>query len=58
MLSNRVLRLIQSPKGVFHKRIFYTFNGKLGPSDISMDDMGNIYFSRCDFVWKNNKDGL
>ena len=58
MLSNRVLRLVQSPKGVFHTSVFYTFNGKLGPSAISMDDMGNIYISRCDFFGKNNKDGI
>ena len=58
MLSNRVLRLIQSPKGVFHTSVFYTFNGKLGPSAINMDDMGNIYISRSDFYGKNNKDGI
>ena len=58
MLSNRVLRLIQSPKGVFHTSVFYTFNGKLGPSAINMDFMGNIYISRSDFYGKNNKDGI
>ena len=58
MLSNRILRLIQSPKGVFHTSVFYTFNGKLGPSAINMDDMGNIYISRADFYGKNNKDGI
>ena len=58
MLSNRVLRLVQSPKGVFHTSVFYTFNGKLGPSAINMDDIGNIYVSRCDFFGKNNKDGI
>ena len=58
MLSNRILRLIQSPKGVFHTSVFYTFNGKLGPSAINMDDMGNIYISRSDFYGKNNKDGI
>ena len=58
MLSNRILRLIQSPKGVFHTSVFYTFNGKLGPSAINMDDMGNIYVSRSDFFGKKNKDGI
>jgi sugar lactone lactonase YvrE len=58
MLSNRILRLIQSPKGVFHTSVFYTFNGKLGPSAINMDDMGNIYISRSDFYGKTNKDGI
>ena len=58
MLSNRILRLIQSPKGVFHTSVFYTFNGKLGPSAINMDDVGNIYISRYDYFGKNNKDGI
>ena len=56
MLNNRILRLVQNPKGVFHSSIFYTFNGKLGPSAITMDEIGNIYISRSDFFNKNKKD--
>ena len=55
MLNNRVLRLVQNPKGVFHSSVFYTFNGKLGPSAITMDEIGNIYVSRSDFYNKNDK---
>ena len=56
MLNNRILRLVQNPKGVFHSSVFYTFNGKLGPSAITMDEIGNIYISRSDFFNKNKKD--
>ena len=55
MLNNRVLRMIQNPKGVFHSSVFYTFNGKLGPSAITMDEIGNIYISRSDYFDKNKK---
>ena len=55
MLNNRVLRLVQNPKGVFHSSVFYTFNGKLGPSAITMDEIGNIYIARSDFYNKNEK---
>jgi len=55
MLNNRLLRLVQNPKGVFHSSVFYTFNGKLGPSAITMDEIGNIYVSRSDFFNKNEK---
>ena len=56
MMNNRIIRLVQNPKGVFHSSVFYTFNGKLGPSAISMDEIGNIYISRSDFFNKNKKD--
>ena len=55
MLNNRVLRMVQNPKGVFHSSVFYTFNGKLGPSAITMDEIGNIYISRSDYFDKNKK---
>ena len=55
MLNNRVLRMVQNPKGVFHCSVFYTFNGKLGPSAITMDEIGNIYVSRSDFFENNKK---
>lgn len=56
MMNNRILRLVQNPKGVFHPSVFYTFNGKLGPSAITMDEIGNIYISRSEFFNKNKKD--
>ena len=60
MLNNRVLRLVQNPNGVFHSSVFYTFNGKLGPSAVTMDEIGNIYVARSDFFNKNrsNNNGI
>ena len=60
MLNNRVLRMVQNPLGVFHISVFYTFNGKLGPSAITMDEIGNIYVARSDFFDKNkeNNNGI
>ena len=55
MLNNRILRLVQNPKGIFHTSVFYTFNGKLGPSAITMDEMGNLYIARSDFFSPNKK---
>lgn len=55
MLNNRILRLVQNPKGIFHCSVFYTFNGKLGPSAITMDEIGNIYVSRSDFYNEKKK---
>ena len=53
-----ILNNLSYPCDIYHANVFYTFNGKLGPSAINMDDMGNIYVSRCDFFGKNNKDGI
>ena len=59
MLNNRILRLVQNPKGVFHSSVFYTFNGKLGPSAITLDEIGNIYVARSDFFNGNkNNNGI
>jgi len=56
MLNNRIIRVIQNPKGIFHSSVFYTFNGKIGPSAITMDEIGNIYVARYEFYDKNKKD--
>ena len=56
MLNNRIIRCIQNPKGIFHSSIFYTFNGKIGPSAITMDEIGNIYVARFDYYDKKRKD--
>lgn len=46
MLSNRILRLTQAPKGVFHCSVFYQCAGGVGPSGIACDSKGNLYVSR------------
>ena len=47
--SNRVLRLIQSPSGVYHTSVFHQFYGKVGPTAIAVDALGNIYVARFEF---------
>lgn len=47
--TNRIIRFIQNPPGVYHSSIFHQFNGRLGPTAISIDEMGNIYVARYEF---------
>ena len=47
--TNRIIRLIQNPPGVFHSSIFHQFNGRIGPTAITMDELGNIYVARYEF---------
>jgi len=47
--TNRIIRLIQNPPGVYHSSIFHQFDGRLGPTAITMDEMGNIYVARFEF---------
>jgi len=51
--SNRIIRLIQSPPGSYHSSIFHQFNGRVGPTAITMDELGNIYVARYEFQVKN-----
>lgn len=52
--TNRVIRLIQSPPGTFHSSIFHQFNGRMGPTAIAVDALGNIYVARYDYQSKEN----
>jgi sugar lactone lactonase YvrE len=47
--NNRVIRFIQSPPGVYHSSVFHQFTGRLGPTAISIDELGNIYVARYEF---------
>jgi DNA-binding beta-propeller fold protein YncE len=47
--SNRVLRLMENPNGVHHTSVFHQFNGRVGPSAIAIDALGNIYVARYEF---------
>lgn len=47
--NNRVIRLIQNPVGVFNASVFYQFSGRVGPSALAIDDLGNIYVGRYEF---------
>lgn len=56
---NRVLRIAQNPLGIFHCSVFHTFNGRVGPTAIAIDEVGNIYVSRYEFQHsKNEVDGI
>jgi sugar lactone lactonase YvrE len=47
--TNRVLRLVQNPNGVYNTSVFHQFHGRLGPTAIAMDALGNIYVARFEF---------
>lgn len=47
--TNRVIRLLQSPPGVYHSSVFHQFSGRVGPTSISIDELGNIYVARYEF---------
>jgi hypothetical protein len=39
--------------------VFHTFNGRVGPTAIAIDEVGNIYVSRFEFQHsKNEVDGI
>ena len=48
MMTNRLLRFVQQPQGVYHASVFYQFSGMLGPSSLACDSNGNIYVGRYD----------
>lgn len=47
--TNRIIRFSQHPSGVFNPSVFFQFNGRLGPSALSLDENGNIYVSRYEY---------
>ena len=51
--ANRILRITENPQGIFHTNVFYVFNGRVGPTALTIDDQGNIYAARFEF---QNKD--
>lgn len=60
LFKNRVLRLVQNPIGTFHCSVFHQFNGRFGPSALTIDALDNIYVARYEFQSSNGnkKDGL
>lgn len=47
--ANRVIRLTQNPYGVYNASIFYQFNGRLGPTALALDEIGNLYVARYEY---------
>jgi hypothetical protein len=53
--NNRVIRLTQNPPDIYYASVFHQFSGRLGPTAISMDEIGNIYVARYE-TQSNEKD--
>jgi sugar lactone lactonase YvrE len=47
--TNRIIRLVQSPPDVYHSSVFHQFSGRVGPTSIAIDELGNIYVARYEF---------
>lgn len=61
MFMNRILRFCQYPHGVYQCSVFYQFSGRVGPSALAIDDMGNLYVARYEFAQSdldNEVDGM
>jgi sugar lactone lactonase YvrE len=46
---NRILRLKQNEDGIYITSIFYQFNGRIGPSALTVDENGNLYVARYEY---------
>ena len=56
---NRIIRVTQNPIGIFHSSVFHTFNGRIGPTALAIDELGNIYVSRYEYQnEEGKKDGI
>ncbi len=49
MMRNRVLRFVQSPKGVYHCSVFHQFAGGVGPSGVACDAAGHVFVARFEY---------
>ena len=47
--SNKILRVKTSLSGVKYTSVFHQFTGRLGPSNMVVDDAGNLYVARFEF---------
>ena len=56
MMTNRVLRFVEKPTGVYHGSVFYQLSGGVGPSAVVCDSTGNLYVATYD-VKESSKEG-
>lgn len=49
-MMNRIIRLSQSPPGVFHTSVFYQLTGRVGPTAIAVNQVGNLFVAHFDFA--------
>ena len=59
---NRIVRMRQNEDGIFHSSVFYQFNGRLGPTALTVDDKGHLFIARMEYALndenENQTDGL
>ena len=46
---NRILRLKQNEDGVYVSSVFYQFNGRVGPTAMTLDENGNLFIARFEY---------
>lgn len=51
---NRILRLKQNDNGIFVSSIFHQFNGRIGPTALTLDENGNLYVGRFEYSLSEN----
>lgn len=57
--NNRIIRLCQNPVNVYNATVFHQFNGRVGPTALAMDEIGNLYVGRYEFQMIDNEiDGI
>jgi len=52
--TNRIVRIVQNPPGVYHSSIFYQFSGRVGPTALCLDEQGVLFVARFEFQNKEN----
>lgn len=56
IFMNRIIRLKQNEDGIFHASAFYQFNGRVGPSALTIDEKGNLYVARMEYNMSDPED--
>lgn len=47
--ANRIIKLTEYPQGVYNSSVFFQFHGRLGPTSLAMDELGNLYVARYEY---------
>lgn len=55
---NRIIRLKQDGDGIFHSSVFFQFNGRLGPSALTLDEKGNLFVARLEYNLQENDENM
>jgi len=49
-MMNRILRLSQSPPQIYHTTVFHQLAGRVGPTAIAVNSIGNLFVAHFDFA--------